>query len=267
MDFTAILGAWIAVGLTLFILSFLYRDNPLFKIAENLYIGIAIGYIFSITIYNVWIPKIYQPVSNRVFTSLSNWVPWVSKFVTPAGDAGSLTPLFPAIIGISLLTRIFPKISWISRYGFAFIVGYGAGLAIPATVATMFIAQIEGTIQPVFKLASGGAIDLSGPALWTSFSAILLCLGVIVTLFYFFFSLEHGKISKKVTKIGIYFLMVYFGAAFGTTVMGRFALLYGRFFDLYTYRTSGYYHATPILILLVLIFFFVYFGKSRKTSP
>lgn len=244
MDFATILGAWIAVGLTLFILSFLYRDNPLFKIAENLYIGIAIGYMFSITIFNVWIPKIFQPIKS-----------------------GDLVPLFPAIIGICLLTRLFPKISWISRYGFAFIVGYGAGLSIPAVVATMFVTQIEGTIKPIAQLTSAGTIDLTGPALWNSFSVLLLGLGVIVTLFYFFFSMEHGRISKKVTKIGIYFLMVYFGAAFGTTVMGRFALLYGRFFDLYTYRTSDYYYATPIIILLVVIFLLVHFKKSSQHQP
>ena len=37
MPFEMIIGAWVAVGLTLFIFTFLYKDNPLFKLAENLY--------------------------------------------------------------------------------------------------------------------------------------------------------------------------------------------------------------------------------------
>ena len=42
MDAT-ILGAWMATGLTLFIFSFLYQDNPLFKLAEHLYVGVSVG--------------------------------------------------------------------------------------------------------------------------------------------------------------------------------------------------------------------------------
>ena len=44
MDAT-VLGAWVATGLTFFIFSFLYRDNPLFKFAEHLYVGVSLGYI------------------------------------------------------------------------------------------------------------------------------------------------------------------------------------------------------------------------------
>ena len=35
LPFEVILGGWVATGLTLFILSFLYEDNPLFKLAET----------------------------------------------------------------------------------------------------------------------------------------------------------------------------------------------------------------------------------------
>src|SRR3972149_3076769 len=35
------LWTWVAAGLTLAILSFLYRDNPAFKVAEHLFIGPA----------------------------------------------------------------------------------------------------------------------------------------------------------------------------------------------------------------------------------
>ena len=39
-----LLGTWIAAGLTIAILSFLYRDNPLYKFAENLFVGVSAGY-------------------------------------------------------------------------------------------------------------------------------------------------------------------------------------------------------------------------------
>jgi len=44
MPVETIFGAWVATGLTLFIFSFLYKDNPLFKLAENLYVGVSVGY-------------------------------------------------------------------------------------------------------------------------------------------------------------------------------------------------------------------------------
>ena len=40
MSSTAILGGWIAVFLTLGIFSYLYKDNPFYKIAEHLFVGV-----------------------------------------------------------------------------------------------------------------------------------------------------------------------------------------------------------------------------------
>jgi hypothetical protein len=48
-------------------------------------------------------------------------------------------------------------------------------------------------------------------------------------LVYFFFSLEHKGVVGKTARVGVWFLMITFGAAFGFTVMGRITLLVGRF--------------------------------------
>ena len=61
-----------------------------------------------------------------------------------------------------------------------------------------------------------------------SFSNIIMVVGVIATLSYFFFSLEHKGALGKVAKIGIWYIMLAFGAAFGYTVMARISLLIGR---------------------------------------
>lgn len=239
-----IVGAWVAVGLTLFIFSFLYRDNPLFKIAEHLYIGITVGYSLSIMIFNTWIPKVYEPIV-----------------------ADNFWPLIPALLGLCVLARFFEKVSWLSRYGFAVIMGWASGLAIPAVLSTNFIKQLEGTIQPIFKMGDNGIV-FSGLGIGKDpASLVILAVGVFATLFYFFFSIEHKGIGKKTARVGIYFLMIYFGAAFGKTVMGRFALLYGRFVDLYTFRSGTYYYATPILLVLVvatLAYYGLRFAASEK---
>ena len=61
MDATT-LGAWVATGLTLFILSFLYKDNPLFKLAEHLYVGVSVGYTIVKAYDTVLVHLILKPI-------------------------------------------------------------------------------------------------------------------------------------------------------------------------------------------------------------
>jgi H+/gluconate symporter-like permease len=59
-------------------------------------------------------------------------------------------------------------------------------------------------------------------------NAIIILIGVICTLLYFFFSKEHKGVLGGVSRVGIIYLMIGFGAAFGYTVMSRISLLIGR---------------------------------------
>ncbi|MFM7260265.1 MAG: hypothetical protein ACKO3W_06635, partial [bacterium] len=70
----------------------------------------------------------------------------------------------------------------------------------------------------------GRSFDLGG-----TLAAILGLIGVVTVLVYFFFSLEHKGVVGKTARVGVWFLMITFGAAFGFTVMGRITLLIGRF--------------------------------------
>jgi hypothetical protein len=84
----------------------------------------------------------------------------------------------------------------------------------------MLIPQVAKAIRP---LAVAGDY-------MQSFSNLVLVIGSITCLFYFFFSTEHrGPVYGNLARVGIWFLMVSFGAAFGATVMGRISLLIGRF--------------------------------------
>lgn len=60
-------------------------------------------------------------------------------------------------------------------------------------------------------------------------NAILIGLGTLAGLVYFFFSKEHtGLVFGGLARVGIWFLMIAFGGSFGFTVMGRISLLIGR---------------------------------------
>lgn len=256
MPFEMILGAWVAAGLTLFILTFLYEDNPLFKLAEHLYVGVSVGYAIVKTYDTVVVRLIYEPMLK----------PGVAQGEWAKGDWSLLIPLF---IGTLMLARYVPKAAWMSRIAFAFVVGVGSGLAIPRVISSYILKQIEDTVRPLVSLAAdGGATftyDLLNPA--SNLNAIVLLIGVVSVLFYFFFSVEHTGPGKAVARTGIIFLMISFGAAFGYTVMARMSLLIGRLTDLIEYSQPQYERATWWLLAITIATLIAFRARRRGTEP
>ncbi len=247
MPIETIIGAWVATGLTLFIFSFLYTDNPLFKLAEHLYVGVSVGYT---------IVKTYDTVIVHLI-----WTPIVEK--------NEWTLLIPVAIGLLMLTRYVPKAAWLSRYAFAFIVGVGSGLAIPRTISSFILKQIEDTVRPLMTLVPGEGLsftwNLLNPA--SSLNTIIILVGVSSVLFYFFFSVEHTGPGKAVARTGILFLMIAFGAAFGYTVMARMSLLIGRLTDLIEFSDASYGRPTLWLLLLTIGALVVMSRRSSSHPP
>ena len=240
------IGAWVAVGLTLFIFSFLYKDNPLFKLAENLYVGVSVGYTIVKTYDTVIVHLIWKPIIEN-----KEW-----------------TLLIPVAIGLLMLTRYVPKAAWLSRYAFAFIVGVGSGLAIPRTISSFILKQIEDTVRPLMILVPGEGLsftwNLLNPA--SSVNTIIILIGVSSVLFYFFFSVEHTGAGKAVARTGILFLMIAFGAAFGYTVMARMSLLIGRLSDLIEFSDPSYGRPT-VWLLLLTIGTLLFLGRRIRGEP
>ncbi len=193
-----ILGIWLGAGLTLCLYSFLYRDNPFYKFAEHLFVGMSAGYWVIYSIENVLIP---------------NW--WQQMF--PAGGGFNWVWIFPGIFALFMLARIIPKTAGLSRMALGMIIGTGAGLNMVSFFQTNAMAQVKGTI---ISVSSGGV--------WIIFSNILLVVGVVTGLVYFFFSKAHTGIVGKTANVGITILMIAFGASFGYTIMARISLLIGR---------------------------------------
>jgi hypothetical protein len=236
MSNEAMIGAWVAAGLSLLIYSFLYKDNPFFKLAEHVFVGISIGYLLTITYYQVMVNKLYLPMVQQ-----GRW--WL---------------VVPAFLGVLMLSRFIPPIAWLSRISFAFLLGISSGVAIPRQMSSFILQQVQGTIKPIVTIgASGVSITFA------NLNALLILVGVISVLFYFFFSLEHTGAVRRVARVGIYFLMVSFGAAFGYTVMARMSLLIGRLDELLLYSSATYGHATLVL-LVALITALVWWERGQR---
>ena len=232
-----LLGIWVAAFLSLAIFSFLYKDNPIYKFAEHLFVGISAGYVLIQELAGTLIPNLYHPLREAFLgISPSKW-----------------TRLGALVLGIMILLRFFKKTTWISRWSLALIIGTFAALRITGYTQSDLVKQINGTM-----------LSLSGKDLaWASWDGasvmnnLILIIGVITVLIYFFFSVEHKTPLKQGALIGTGFLMITFGSSFGYTVLGRVSLLIGCVQDLYIYaeRRYGYsslFCGVGIIIYLIL---------------
>jgi hypothetical protein len=183
------IGTIIAAALTLCIFSFLYKDNPFYRFAEHLLVGVSVGYVLVIALNTTVVPKLMNPVFRD----------------------GRLDYIIPGILGLFMLLRFHPKSAWLSRISIALIIGAGAGVAIPATIQAKLFAQMQDT------MSSMASVD-----------GVVVFLGIATTMAYFFFSKEHKGWFGATARMGTWFLMIFFGATFGYTVMSRISLLIGR---------------------------------------
>ena len=261
---------WTTIGaiLTLSVYSFLYKDNPFYKFAEHLVVGVSAGYYLVIYYFNFIHPNVFSPV---FLLRLGG---------EPIGFASFLwwMALIPGILGLLLYARFFPKISWVGRYALGIYVGGYSGLGISPVMQARVLEQVGAAVVPIAGtedpfaavtnialgvvifavvtyllivkrnlgarnlLAKIGVVLVSaivGYAGWwvlslisgsgvVSLTNVLLVIGLLGTLTYFFFSMRHAGILGGLARVGIVFLMVGFGASFGYTVMSRISLLIGR---------------------------------------
>ncbi len=205
------IGIWVAAFFTLFIFSFLYRDNPFYKIAESVVVGVSAAYWMVVGFWTTIVPNLLGKLAPE----------WINSWAMPGLDTkAEYIYLVPLIMGIMLIWRLAPKGGWISRWPLAFIIGTTAGIRLIGFIHADFLGQIRNTIMSLAVYSPETGFNV-----WDSIKNIIIVIGVLTTIVYFFFSIEHEGLVGQTAKVGIWFLMITFGAAFGYTVMGRIALL------------------------------------------
>ena len=207
-------GVWIGAFMTLMIFSFLYKDNPFYKFAEHLFVGISAAYWMTVAFWTTMIPNMIARLwPNQMGAVLPSAV----------GSEREWEYLVPMVLGIILLTRLVSRVAWFSRWAMAFVIGFAAGTNFTRYLQSDFMSQIHSTMVPLYE---------PGRAAWATvgsiFSGLVVVGGVICAIIYFFFSKEHKGPFGKAARVGIWVLMTAFGASFGYTVMARVSLLTGR---------------------------------------
>jgi hypothetical protein len=188
---------WVAAILTLAIFSFLYKENPFYRFAEHLFVGISAGYGVAVYWNNAIVPNLYVPV----FEQHNFWF------------------IIPGLLGLMFFLRFNQKTGWLILIPMAILLGTSSGMSLAPTFQTDILKQMQSAIADATNLKAGG---------WGLVWGLVTFVGVLTTLSYFFFSREHKGALKYSARVGIWFIMIGFGASFGNTVMGRISLLIGR---------------------------------------
>jgi hypothetical protein len=241
MGFWDQLGIWVAALLTIGIVSFLYRDNPVYKFCEALFVGISAGYWFVSLFFQNLLPRLFDTLGITKLFGFSSEDGAFQRVFSGHYDE-RIWYILAGILAVMMLLRLVPRIGWISRWPLSVVVGSTAGLYMVTYFQSNFLSQLQNTIIPIIDVNRISNLSATAAAqggltadLWFAayLGNIVLIFGTLAGLVYFYFSKEHKGVLGGTAKIGIYFLMVTFGASFGYTVMSRMSLLIGRLYFIF----------------------------------
>jgi len=204
----------VAVLLTLFVFSFLLGDNALYRLAEHLFVGVAIGYAVVIAFHSVLVPRLLLPLAQGV--------------VDQSWGQASLA-LVGLVFGLLLLLKPLRSLSWWGNLSIALLLGVGAALAIGGALLGTLIPQVAATgDMPRYAALYGPGLGL--------FSGIVVVVGTIGVVLHLNFGRgREGRLSalrdavvQSWGGLGRWFVLVAFAAILATTFLSRLSLLVGR---------------------------------------
>lgn len=201
---TGPVGAALGFFFTLALLSYLLGDNPLYRIALHIFIGVAVGWALLIVIDHVLIPRLIVPLQSD-------------------SDAEKLFTLIPLLLFVFLVLKISPKLSALGNISIAYMVGVGAGVAVGGAVTGTLLPQIAST------WLSLNPIEFDD--FWLD--NLVIVVGTITTLLYFQFWLQARPdgMPERVTPmrilagVGQGFVTVTLGVIYGGMILSGIAVL------------------------------------------
>ena len=215
---------------TLMILSYLIGDNPLFKIAVYLFVGVASGYAAAVIFWQVIYTKLFLPTSNALL----------------GGDYVRGPLLVVPWLGVALIfMKVSPRFAGAARITMAFLVGAGAAVTLVGALTGTLIPQFMATIN-FFDRQAAAAQNIT--AFEVLANGAILLIGVITSLAYF-----HFGASQKADGSTKRFILVDLLAAVGRIFIGItlgviFAGVYAAALTAFIERVSSLVHFIKTLI-------------------
>jgi hypothetical protein len=205
--------------LTVMVLSYLFLgDNPLFRIAVYLFVGVSAGYAAAVVWHSILIPHVVAPL--------------IAQLITGPLDASIALTIIPLFLGFLLLAKLSPRIGHLGNWSVALMVGVGTAVAIGGAVMGTLFPQVMAVINAFDLQAAGGTAE-------RLFEASIMLVGTISTLVYFHFGAkpglegpQRGKLVVLLGGIGQVFIAITFGVLFAGVYAAALTALIQRLISL-----------------------------------
>lgn len=208
-------GLLIGFILTLFVYSYLVGDNPLYRLAVHILVGISAAYAALVVWRQIMVP-IYQQIRQN-----------------PA-DPANLVWLVPIFFALLLLLKPLRRSSWLASGSLALLIGIGAAVALTGA--------ITGTLWP----------QVTAVYTQTPVQGLLVAIFTVCTLLTFQFT---GRVNntgewvqpvwrRSLTSIGRAVLMITFGSLFASMLNTSLLLLIDRL----DYFLSQFVQIPPVFL-------------------
>lgn len=206
------IGLALGFLLTILVFSYLLGDNPFFRLAIHIFIGVSAAYVALVTINNVLIPRLIVPLVD--------------------GSRGEmLLSILLFIPSLFLFFKVTP-LRKLGNWSVAILVGIGAAAAVGGAITGTLFPQILGSINSV----DSSTFAVSGNKWLQIINGIIVVLGTLTTLIYFHFGTQDvpGRTDKRlpiienISQIGKVFLSITFGALYAGVFLTALAALVER---------------------------------------
>lgn len=193
--------------LTLMIFSYVFGDNPLFRVAIYLFVGVTSGYITILIFNQIIYPKFVMPFASGA----------INQFINAA---------IPLALSLLLLFKLSPNRSWLSSLPMAFVVGIGSAVVINGAIVGTIFPQVEATISGFGQTSPQSSVGI--------FSSFFILAGTISTMIYFQFSTlkfstnSTNKILTVIRDIGMVFVGITLGSIFAGVILSALMALIER---------------------------------------
>ena len=218
-------GLIIALVLTLMVYSYLIGDNPLFKLAEHILVGVSVGWAVIQVLFNLILPTL-AAVRDGFGANGGNF-------------REAIALLIPLVLGVILLTRPLRATRPLSNLAMAVVIGTVAALSLAGALSGTLLPQVGASLVPLN--ANGDPFGLLGK--------IVLLVGTLASLWYFQFTVLRSRngtveggttglanLSDRFRLLGRWSIMLAFGAVFAAVFLTYFAALLDRLLFVINFR-------------------------------
>jgi hypothetical protein len=121
-------GLLIGFLLTLFIYSFVVKDNPMYRLAVHVLVGVSAGFATVVVVQQVLIPIAESMFSGGDFSAILLWV-------------------VPILLGFVLLAKVVPGFEWVGNSSMAVLIAVGSAVGLVGAIVGTLLPQIVVTYE------------------------------------------------------------------------------------------------------------------------